>query len=80
MIDYKVFDEAIMSIIKEDYELEINYKTQTSPTGLILIILFKINEHRINLKVTPNFDIPINKIIERIKNEIDNSILQVYKK
>lgn len=79
MNNYKVFYEAIMTLIKEEYELEINYETQTSLTDLILIISFKINGHTITLKVTPNFDIPINKIIERIKNEIDNLILQAYK-
>lgn len=77
---YKVFYEAIMTLIKEEYEMEINYKTQTSLTDLILIISFKINGHTITLKVTPNFDIPINKIIERIKNEIDSLILQAYKR
>ena len=80
MNNYKVFCEAIMALIKEEYELEINYETQTSLTDSILIIAFKINGHTISLKVTPNFDMPINKIIERIKNEIDNLILQAYKR
>lgn len=80
MNNYKVFCEAIMSLIKEEYDMEINYKTQTSLTDLILIISFKINGHTITLKVTSNFDIPINKIIEKIKNEIDSLILQAYKR
>lgn len=80
MNNYKIFYEAIMTLIKEEYELEINYETQTSLTDLILIIAFKINGHTITLKVTPNFDMPINKIIEGIKNEIDNLILQAYKR
>ena len=80
MHNYKVFCEAIMTLIKEEYDMEINYKTQTSLTDLILIISFKINGHTIALKVTPNFDIPINKIIEKIKNEIDSLILQAYKR
>lgn len=80
MNNYKVFCEAIMTLIKEEYDMEINYKTQTSLTDLILIISFKINGHTITLKVTPNFDIPINKIIEKIKNEIDSLILQAYKR
>lgn len=80
MNNYKIFYEAIMTLIKEEYELEINYETQTSLTDLILIIAFKINGHAITLKVTPNFDMPINKIIEGIKNEIDNLILQAYKR
>lgn len=80
MNNYKIFYEAIMALIKEEYELEINYEVQTSLTDLILIISFKINGHTINLKVTPNFDMPINKIIERIKNEIDSLILQAYKR
>ena len=80
MNNYKIFYEAIMTLIKEEYELEINYETQTSLTELILIIAFKINGHTITLKVTPNFDMPINKIIEGIKNEIDNLILQAYKR
>lgn len=80
MNNYKVFCEAIMALIKEEYDMEINYKTQTSLTDLILIISFKINGHTITLKVTPNFDIAINKIKERIKNEIDSLILQAYKR
>ena len=77
---YKVFVDAIMTLIKEDYELEINYEVQTNLNELILILSFKINEHTISLKATPNFDVPINKIIERIENEINDLILQSYKR
>lgn len=77
---YKVFLEDIMLLIKKDYKLEIDHVIQTDLTGLILIISFKINEHTFALKAIPNFDMPINKIVERMENEIDNLILKVYKR